>query len=96
MTRRNQQDNTTPSTPSHEALGGAKVSQPEPRANSLNVITTSVDGMFLLAQIYLNSLAGKRSPKAIRSALNDLSSDIEKYESAYDDAMKRIQKWTAP
>lgn len=29
MTRRNLQDNTTPSTPSHEVLGGAKVSQPE-------------------------------------------------------------------
>lgn len=46
---------------------------------------------FLLAQLHLNSLIGKRSPKAIRSALEGLSSDTEKYESAYDDAMKRIQ-----
>ncbi|KAJ5906798.1 uncharacterized protein N7473_003714 [Penicillium subrubescens] len=54
-------------------------------------ITTAVDGMFLLAQLHLNSLIGKRSPKAIRSALKGLSSDVEKYESAYDDAMNRIQ-----
>ncbi|KAJ5381577.1 uncharacterized protein N7496_004005 [Penicillium cataractarum] len=54
-------------------------------------ITTAVDGMFLLAQLYLNSLVGKRSPKAIRSALKGLSSDTQRYDSAYDDAMKRIQ-----
>lgn len=46
---------------------------------------------FLLAQLYLNSLVGKRSPKAIRSALKGLSSDTQRYDSAYDDAMKRIQ-----
>lgn len=54
------------------------------------VILTFYLRSFLLAQLYLNSLAGKRSPKAIRSALNALSSGFEKYESAYDDAMKRI------
>lgn len=46
---------------------------------------------FLLAQLHLNSLVGKRSPKSIRSYLRELSSDVKKYESAYDDAMKRIQ-----
>lgn len=46
------------------------------------VILTFYLRRFLLAQLYLNSLAGKRSPKAIRSALKDLSSDIETYESA--------------
>ncbi|OQE42234.1 hypothetical protein PENCOP_c004G00355 [Penicillium coprophilum] len=54
-------------------------------------ITTAVDGMFLLAQLYLNSLAGKRSPKAIRSALKAISSSTNQYDSAYHDAMKRIQ-----
>ncbi|OQD71694.1 hypothetical protein PENPOL_c001G06226 [Penicillium polonicum] len=54
-------------------------------------ITRAVDGMFLLAQLYLNSLVGKRSPKAIRSALKDISSSTKQYDSAYHDAMKRIE-----
>ncbi|KAJ6180200.1 hypothetical protein N7519_010661 [Penicillium mononematosum] len=41
--------------------------------------------------LYLNSLVGKRSPKAIRSALKDISSSTKQYDSAYSDAMKRIQ-----
>ncbi|KAJ5356449.1 hypothetical protein N7517_011058 [Penicillium concentricum] len=53
-------------------------------------ITAAVDGMFLLAQLHLNSLEGKRSPKAIRSALNNLSI-LANYESAYDSAMERIK-----
>ncbi|CAG7985687.1 unnamed protein product [Penicillium nalgiovense] len=54
-------------------------------------ITRAVDGMFLLAQLYLNPLVGKRSPKAIRSALKDISSSTKQYDSAYSNAMKRIQ-----
>ncbi|OQE93683.1 hypothetical protein PENNAL_c0005G05905 [Penicillium nalgiovense] len=54
-------------------------------------ITRAVDGMFLLAQLYLNCLVGKRSPKAIRSALKDISSSTKQYDSAYTNAMKRIQ-----
>lgn len=36
-------------------------------------IVRSVRGMFLLAQLHLDSLAGKRSPRAIRTALANLS-----------------------
>lgn len=45
---------------------------------------------FLLAQLYLNSFVGKRSPKAIKSALKNLSSGANTYDSAYNNAVDRI------
>ncbi|KAG9244697.1 hypothetical protein BJ878DRAFT_549809 [Calycina marina] len=51
-------------------------------------IVKSVDGMFLLAQLQFDSLKGKASPKAIRTALKKLSTG---YDQAYDDAMTRIE-----
>ncbi|CAG8889738.1 unnamed protein product [Penicillium egyptiacum] len=65
--------------------------KPELQTEISTEITRAVDGMFLLAQLYLNSLVGKRSPKAIRSALKDISSGTKQYDSAYHDAMKRIE-----
>jgi ankyrin repeat protein len=46
---------------------------------------------FLLAQLHLDSLKGKKSPKAIRSALKELPTGSEAYNYAYEDAMKRIK-----
>jgi hypothetical protein len=46
---------------------------------------------FLLPQLYIDSLKGKKSPKAIRAALNKLPTGSEAYDCAYKDAMKRIQ-----
>lgn len=46
---------------------------------------------FLLAQLYLDSLKGKKSPKAIRSALKKLPTGSEAYDYAYTDAMERIE-----
>ncbi|KAK4136113.1 hypothetical protein BT67DRAFT_375838 [Trichocladium antarcticum] len=56
-------------------------------------IVVAVDGMFLLAQLYLNSLMGKRSPKALRVSLANLPSGAESYayDRAYDEAMERIR-----
>ncbi|KAI0892243.1 ankyrin repeat-containing domain protein [Annulohypoxylon nitens] len=54
-------------------------------------ISQSVGGMFLLAQLYLDSLIGKRSPKAIRLALAQLPTGLGAYNSAYENAMKRIE-----
>ncbi|KIW18445.1 hypothetical protein PV08_02733 [Exophiala spinifera] len=54
-------------------------------------IIKAVDGMFLLAQLHLDSLIGKRSPKAIRSALERLPKGSEAYDEAYCAAMKRIE-----
>jgi ankyrin repeat protein len=56
---------------------------------------------FLLAQLHLDSLVGKRSPKAVYTALNKLeehrfsmrklSTASEAYDTAYDEAMSRIK-----
>ncbi|KAK2808205.1 hypothetical protein FQN50_004946 [Emmonsiellopsis sp. PD_5] len=54
-------------------------------------IMGTVDGMFLLAQLHLQSLVGKRSPKALRIALERLPRGSNAYDSAYDMAMERIQ-----
>ncbi|KAF4997410.1 hypothetical protein FDECE_12088 [Fusarium decemcellulare] len=64
--------------------------QEEVKARILEI----VQGMFLLAQLHLDSLVGKRSPKALRTALRNLSSGSDgsrAYDKAYDDAMERIQ-----
>ncbi|KAH8586341.1 ankyrin repeat protein, partial [Bisporella sp. PMI_857] len=54
-------------------------------------IIKAVDGMFLLAQLHLNSLKGKRSPKAVRTALSKLVTGSEAYDHAYEEAMERIE-----
>lgn len=46
---------------------------------------------FLLAQLHLNSLKGKRAPTAIRNALKKLPTGTEAYDCAYSDAMARIE-----
>ncbi|KAH6714520.1 hypothetical protein BKA61DRAFT_550129, partial [Leptodontidium sp. MPI-SDFR-AT-0119] len=54
-------------------------------------IAKAVDGMFLLAQLHLNSLGGSWSPKAIRTALEKLPSGSEAYDETYNAAMERIK-----
>ncbi|KAH8786634.1 hypothetical protein BGZ57DRAFT_817784, partial [Hyaloscypha finlandica] len=53
-------------------------------------VIRAVDGMFLLAQLHLESLTGKRSPKALRAALKSLATGSGAYDYAYEDAMERI------
>ncbi|KAK8851947.1 ankyrin repeat protein [Apiospora arundinis] len=57
-------------------------------------IIKCVDGMFLLAQLHLESLKGKRSPKAVRAALKRLAYGSNAYDIAYRDAMTRINGQT--
>ncbi|KAH6700758.1 ankyrin repeat protein [Verticillium dahliae] len=64
---------------------------PDLQAEITTKIVEAVDGMFLLAQLHLDSLKGKRSPKAVRSALSVLHAGSQAYDLAYDDAMKRIE-----
>jgi Cdc6-like AAA superfamily ATPase len=45
---------------------------------------------FLLAQLHLQSLTGKRAPKAIRTALTNLATGSRAYDHAYKDAMERV------
>ncbi|KAI5456455.1 nucleoside phosphorylase [Mariannaea sp. PMI_226] len=62
-------------------------------------ITKAVDGVFLLAQIYIDSFICKRSPRAIKNAIQSLcreskgqASNITKLlQSAYDQTMERIE-----
>lgn len=46
---------------------------------------------FLLAQLHLDSLAGRTSPKAIRNALKTLPTGSDAYDRAYKGAMERIE-----
>jgi hypothetical protein len=48
-------------------------------------------GRFLLAHLHLNSLRGKWSPKAIRTALEKLPSGSRAYDETYTAAMERIE-----
>ncbi|CAI7651096.1 unnamed protein product [Penicillium pancosmium] len=53
-------------------------------------IVAAVGGMFLLARLHIDSLLGKRTPKAIRTALEKLPSGSDAYDHAYTEAMERI------
>ncbi|RYP70705.1 hypothetical protein DL771_005309 [Monosporascus sp. 5C6A] len=55
-------------------------------------ILKAVDGMFLLAQLHLDSLAGKKSPKAVQDALTKLPTGSGAYNCAYEIAMERIER----
>ncbi|MCJ1272183.1 hypothetical protein MMC22_012091 [Lobaria immixta] len=57
-----------------------------------STIINAVDGMFLLAELHLNSLTGKRSPKATTAALGKLPQGSEAYNQAYRETMERIEK----
>ena len=46
---------------------------------------------FLLAQLHLDSLTGKTSPKAIRTALKTLPTGSDVYDHVYNSAMERIE-----
>ncbi|KAI9683378.1 MAG: hypothetical protein M1829_005450 [Trizodia sp. TS-e1964] len=55
-----------------------------------NGIAEAVEGMFLLAQLHLDSLRDKTSPKAIKKAVTELPRGSEALESAYRQALVRI------
>ncbi|KAI0444158.1 hypothetical protein F4803DRAFT_561045 [Xylaria telfairii] len=55
-------------------------------------IARAADGMFLLAQLYLNSLNGKMTFGAVRKALENLVTGSDAYEHAYNGAMERINE----
>ncbi|KAK5994169.1 Ankyrin-2-like protein [Cladobotryum mycophilum] len=63
---------------------------PDLHQDIINAITDASDGMFLLAELHLKSLQGKKSPRAIRNALEKLSTGSSAYDSAYEEAMNRI------
>ncbi|CAI4213229.1 unnamed protein product [Parascedosporium putredinis] len=65
--------------------------RPDIQEEVVGAIVSAVDGMFLLARLHLESLFGKRNIRALRAALATLPTGCEAYDSAYDEAMKRIE-----
>ncbi|KAL4903023.1 hypothetical protein BDW74DRAFT_180313 [Aspergillus multicolor] len=58
---------------------------------SLKIRATMEDVWFLLAKLHLDSLVGKRSQKAVQTALKSLPTGSNAYDSAYRTAMERIE-----
>ena len=54
----------------------------------IEMVSQSVQGMFLLAVLHLDSLLTKTNPAAVIKAINSLPQGIE---GAYDQAMERIR-----
>ncbi|KAH6999490.1 hypothetical protein EDB80DRAFT_583322, partial [Ilyonectria destructans] len=65
--------------------------RPELQEDVKTGIIQSVQGMFLLARLHLDSLVGKRSPQAVRDALAKLPTGSAAYDEAYNHAMERIE-----
>ncbi|KAJ7117179.1 hypothetical protein C8R44DRAFT_926117 [Mycena epipterygia] len=61
--------------------------RPELREEIQTQIACSMDGMFLLAKLHMDSLSTKSTIKAVREALQRLPNDLE---HTYEDAMQRI------
>ncbi|KAF4949959.1 hypothetical protein FGADI_8560 [Fusarium gaditjirri] len=60
--------------------------------NITSQIVRSVQGMFLLAQLHLDSLRDKISVAAVNKALKQLPSGSDAYYQAYEIAMERVRK----
>ncbi|OJJ01824.1 hypothetical protein ASPVEDRAFT_192125 [Aspergillus versicolor CBS 583.65] len=54
-------------------------------------ITNAADGMFLLAQLYIDRLSHLRVPRMIEDALTELPQGTNVYSDAFDQAMHRIE-----
>ncbi|VUC26662.1 unnamed protein product [Clonostachys rosea] len=64
---------------------------PDLQRDIISGISSAVQGMFLLAHLHLQSLRGKKSPKAVRKALVKLPTGSDAYDIAYGEAMERIE-----
>ncbi|KAE9374873.1 hypothetical protein N431DRAFT_288115, partial [Stipitochalara longipes BDJ] len=60
-----------------------------------NVIVKTVDGMFLLAQLHLESLTDKTTPRVITRALNELPKGLDALNRAYEKAIEKIRRQEA-
>ncbi|KAI0485805.1 hypothetical protein F4859DRAFT_528751 [Xylaria cf. heliscus] len=82
-------------------LCGFIVNELETQNKIMTTISEEADGMFLLAQLYFDSLKGKDTVRAISKALVELKTraksyhaadkPTKKYDTAYDHAMERIE-----
>ncbi|KAF5543309.1 ankyrin repeat domain-containing protein [Fusarium mexicanum] len=67
--------------------------RPDLQSKISDTIVKASQGMFLLAELHVGSLAGSPSPKALRTALNQLPTG---YDQAYRYIMGRIDQANAP
>ncbi|PMD49792.1 uncharacterized protein K444DRAFT_548252, partial [Hyaloscypha bicolor E] len=72
-------------------LPGFVVGSPELQEEIKTEIIRAVDGMFLLIQLYLDSLIGKIAPKTVRAALKKLPTGSGAYDYVYEDTVERIK-----
>ncbi|VUC31913.1 unnamed protein product [Clonostachys rosea] len=71
--------------------GESKILQrPDFQESVTEGVIKSVNGVFLLAKLQLDSLLDKKLPRDVRQALEKLPSGSEAYDRAYEDAMDRI------
>ncbi|EAT79858.1 hypothetical protein SNOG_12560 [Parastagonospora nodorum SN15] len=54
-------------------------------------VAGAIDGMFLLARLYIDSLLDKRTKSKICSTLERLSKEVKTVERAYDHAIERLE-----
>ena len=67
-----------------------KVSEPV-KEEIVSEIVAASGGMFLLAELYLNSIKGCRNVDSVRKAVQNLPKGIDAYQKLYADTMKRIE-----
>ncbi|GAB1213098.1 hypothetical protein ATERTT37_002247 [Aspergillus terreus] len=67
------------------------ISSPQLQEEIKTAIVKAVDGMFLLARLHIDSLVGRTSPKSIRMTLQVLPTGSDAYDSAYKEAVERIE-----
>ncbi|KAI8681950.1 hypothetical protein NCS55_00448800 [Fusarium keratoplasticum] len=73
-----------------DSLSKVVRSNPKLREDIKTEVVRAVNGMFLLAELHLNSLKGKFSSKDIRRALKALPTGSTAYDETYKAAMERI------
>ncbi|KAJ7187146.1 hypothetical protein C8R46DRAFT_981437, partial [Mycena filopes] len=64
------------------------LARPNLRDEIISKISSTADGMFLLAKLHVGSLSTKNTIKAVREALENLPKDLH---DTYNNALKRIQ-----
>ncbi|KAL8991781.1 MAG: hypothetical protein Q9169_007655 [Polycauliona sp. 2 TL-2023] len=62
--------------------------RPELKAEAIEAITVSSQGMFLMARLHLDSVARATSPAAVRASLQRLPRQLS---TTYDEALRRIE-----
>ncbi|KAI9370213.1 ankyrin repeat-containing domain protein [Aspergillus egyptiacus] len=71
-----------------QLLPGVVQRRPDLQQEVISAISQSIDGMFLLAQLHIDSLQGKRSVKQVREGLKRFPEGLD---AAYANAWSRIE-----